>query len=228
MIIFPAPRPECTTDPECPDHLACVQEKCQDPCYSHSCGRNAECKAKNHRAICVCIYGYVGDPYTLCEERKHSFLWFYLLFLGTFFEHIPKSLFYISFHFTYTAGCKSDNECPLTQACINRECQNPCPFERCGINAECSVRNHNPKCVCLPDHIGNPYDRCRKPECLTDPDCSTTLTCRNEKCVDPCDCAQYADCTARNHRGICKCQPGYTGDPYGIACTPSKSLFNLD
>ena len=67
---FSAPRPECTTDPECPDHLACVQEKCQDPCYSHSCGRNAECKAKNHRAICVCIYGYVGDPYTLCEERK--------------------------------------------------------------------------------------------------------------------------------------------------------------
>ena len=69
-MIFSAPRPECTTDPECPNHLACVQEKCQDPCYTHSCGRNAECKAKNHRAICVCIYGYVGDPYTLCEERK--------------------------------------------------------------------------------------------------------------------------------------------------------------
>ena len=67
---FSAPKPECTTDPECPDHLACVQEKCKDPCYSNSCGRNAKCKAKNHRAICVCIYGYVGDPYTLCEERK--------------------------------------------------------------------------------------------------------------------------------------------------------------
>ena len=127
--------------------------------------------------------------------------------------------------FSLLAGCKSDSECPLTQACIDRECQNPCPFERCGVNAECSVRNHRPKCTCLPAHIGNPYDRCRKPECLVDPDCSTTLTCRNEKCVDPCDCARNADCTPRNHRGICNCRPGFTGDPYGIACTPSKDIF---
>ena len=115
----------------------------------------------------------------------------------------------------------------MTQACIDRECQNPCSFERCGVNAECSVRNHRPKCICLPDHIGNPYDRCRKPECLVDPDCSTTLTCRNEKCVDPCDCARNAECNPRNHRGICKCIPDYTGDPYGIACTPSKIISLL-
>ena len=69
-VIITAPRPECTTDPECPQHLACIQEKCQDPCYTSTCGVNAECKAKNHRAICVCIYGFVGDPYTICEERK--------------------------------------------------------------------------------------------------------------------------------------------------------------
>jgi hypothetical protein len=127
--------------------------------------------------------------------------------------------------FLSLAGCKSDSECPLTQACIDRECQNPCPFEQCGVNAECSVRNHRSKCTCLPGHIGNPYERCRRPECLTDPDCSTTLTCRNEKCVDPCDCAQNADCTPRNHRGICICRPDFTGDPYGIACTPSKNLI---
>ena len=127
----------------------------------------------------------------------------------------------------YLAGCKRDSECPLTQACIDKECQNPCPFERCGVNAECSVRNHRPKCICLPDHIGNPYDKCRRPECLTDPDCHTTLTCRNEKCVDPCDCARNAECNPRNHRGICKCIPDYTGDPYGIACTPSKIISFL-
>ena len=125
------------------------------------------------------------------------------------------------------AGCKSDSECPLTQACIDRECQDPCPFERCGLNAECNTRNHRPKCTCLPGHIGNPYDRCRKPECLTDSDCHTTLSCRNEKCVDPCDCAQNADCTPRNHRGICNCIPDFTGDPYGIACRPSKAIDYL-
>ena len=73
MHDFSAPKPECTSDPECPNHLACIQEKCQDPCYSHSCGRNAECKAKNHRAICICFPGYVGDPYSFCEERKNTF-----------------------------------------------------------------------------------------------------------------------------------------------------------
>ena len=125
------------------------------------------------------------------------------------------------------AGCKSDSECPLTQACIDRECQDPCPFERCGLNAECTTRNHHPKCTCLPGHIGNSYDRCRKPECLIDPDCHTTLQCKNEKCVDPCDCAQNADCNPRNHRGICNCIPDFTGDPYGIACNPSKTLLIL-
>ena len=69
-IIISAPRPECTSDPECPTHLACIQEKCQDPCFSTVCGQNAECRANNHRAICVCRTGFIGDPYTVCEERK--------------------------------------------------------------------------------------------------------------------------------------------------------------
>ena len=99
MITFPAPRPECTTDPECPDHLACVQEKCQDPCYSHSCGRNAECKAKNHRAICVCIYGYVGDPYTLCEERKllNSLFYIFNVFLVVILSKRKFNLTFLTF-----------------------------------------------------------------------------------------------------------------------------------
>ena len=69
-VIVTAPRPECTSDPECPQHLACIQEKCQNPCFTESCGINAECKVKNHRAFCVCLFGYEGDPYTICEERK--------------------------------------------------------------------------------------------------------------------------------------------------------------
>jgi hypothetical protein len=40
--------------------------------------------------------------------------------------------------------------------------------------------------------------------------------------VDPCQCAQNADCSPRNHQGTCKCRPGYTGDPYGVACVRSK------
>ena len=67
---FLAPKPECVSDPECPTQLACINEKCKNPCYSHTCGRNAECTVKNHRPICVCLQGFVGNPQTICEERK--------------------------------------------------------------------------------------------------------------------------------------------------------------
>ena len=67
---FIAIRPECTQDPECPQHLACIREKCKNPCSTNTCGIKAKCNSQNHRAICVCIIGYVGDPYSICEERK--------------------------------------------------------------------------------------------------------------------------------------------------------------
>ena len=73
-----APKPECLSDQDCPNHLACIQEKCQDPCFTYSCGRNAECKVKNHRALCVCLFGFLGDPYTLCEERKQKYITLYV------------------------------------------------------------------------------------------------------------------------------------------------------
>lgn len=129
-----------------------------------------------------------------------------------------------SFFLFQTAGCKSDSECPLTQTCLNRECVDPCLFEKCGINAQCSAKNHRAVCTCLPDFKPDPdpYIRCKQYECLTDPDCVPTLACRNEKCVNPCQCARFADCAVRNHRGVCTCIPGFEGDPYGVACTPSK------
>ena len=65
-----AKKPECTTDPECPDHLACIREKCQNPCFTTTCGVNAECSVIRHRAICSCKPGFEGDPYRICEERK--------------------------------------------------------------------------------------------------------------------------------------------------------------
>ena len=76
-IIFSAKRPECTTDPECPDHLACIREKCQNPCFTTTCGVNAECRVTRHRAICYCKAGYEGDPYRICEERKHLYIYLY-------------------------------------------------------------------------------------------------------------------------------------------------------
>lgn len=207
-IFLSAPQPECTRNEECPLTLACINQECKDPCFKHVCGINADCKVKRHRPICFCLPGFVGNPDQICEERK-----IVIIFM------LWQSLHDIYF---IAAGCKSDNECPLTQACIQRECQDPCIYERCGTNAQCVVQSHRATCICPPNYRGNPYDSCRRPECVTDPDCPTTLACRNEKCVDPCECARHAYCQARNHRGVCTCEPGYTGDPYGIACTESK------
>jgi hypothetical protein len=133
--------------------------------------------------------------------------------------------FYRQINCNYLAGCKSDDECLLTQACIQRECQDPCPFEQCGRKATCTTRVHRARCQCPPGHKGSPYVECKPYECLNDPECHDTLACRNEKCVDPCQCAANADCEAKRHKGICTCKPGYRGDAYLNGCELSKNYF---
>jgi hypothetical protein len=210
-VSLSAPRPECTSDPECPEQLACIREKCQNPCFTSTCGVNAQCTVKRHRAVCICNSGYEGDPYRICEERKIC-------------SHNQLGVQFYSY-LLYVAGCKSDDECPLTQACIQRECQDPCPFEQCGRKATCSTRSHRARCQCPPGHKGSPYVECKPYECLNDPECHDTLACRNEKCVDPCQCAANAKCEAKGHRGICTCNPGYRGDAYFAGCELSKICF---
>lgn len=65
-------RPECTINPECPSHLACVNQKCQDPCPG-SCGANAECRVVNHAITCVCSPGYTGNPFVQCMIQESKF-----------------------------------------------------------------------------------------------------------------------------------------------------------
>ena len=72
-LFFSAARPECLHDPECPNHLACIEEKCQNPCNYFTCGRNAECRVKEHRATCTCLHGYEGgNPNVECKKREYT------------------------------------------------------------------------------------------------------------------------------------------------------------
>ena len=54
---------ECSTNSDCPDHLACNDDldECIDICPN--CSANAHCEAKNHIAYCACNLLHVGDPY---------------------------------------------------------------------------------------------------------------------------------------------------------------------
>lgn len=59
-------RPECTINQDCVGNLACVRDKCQDPC-SGACGLNTICSVRNHVATCSCLDGFNGDPFSICQ-----------------------------------------------------------------------------------------------------------------------------------------------------------------
>lgn len=65
-------RPECTINEECPNNLACQNERCKDPCPG-SCGQFATCVVVKHSPVCSCEIGYTGDPFSGCIQiiRKH-------------------------------------------------------------------------------------------------------------------------------------------------------------
>lgn len=61
-------RPECTINPDCPSNLACIREKCENPCLG-SCGFGAQCNVVNHIPICICSEGLTGDPFVSCVPK---------------------------------------------------------------------------------------------------------------------------------------------------------------
>lgn len=62
-------RPECISNSECPSNLACVNQRCKDPCPG-SCGYNADCKVISHALVCSCPFGQTGDPLVSCAPVK--------------------------------------------------------------------------------------------------------------------------------------------------------------
>lgn len=81
-------RPECVSNSECASHLACINQKCIDPCPG-LCGANADCRVVSHTPTCVCAIGYTGDPFTSCalQQCKNVFvttLLFHVYFLTSF------------------------------------------------------------------------------------------------------------------------------------------------
>ena len=95
-------RPECRIHSECASNLACINEKCRDPCPG-ACGAFAECEVINHNAVCRCQQGYEGDPFTGCRRittREYStpFLYPVLLAIGMqlqlqlVYQHHPSKI----------------------------------------------------------------------------------------------------------------------------------------
>lgn len=63
--------PECRRDADCSPGLACIQERCQNPCsVLNPCHQTAICRVINtlpvRTMICECIPPLVGDGYSGC------------------------------------------------------------------------------------------------------------------------------------------------------------------
>lgn len=162
-------RPECTINSECPSNLACIREKCRDPCPG-SCGVGAHCSVINHTPICTCPEGYTGDPFSYCQVKpppppepvetdpcNPSPCGPNAQCNNGVCTCLPE------YQGDPYRGCRPEcvlnNDCPRNKACIRNKCVDPCPGT-CGQNAECSVVNHIPICTCITGYTGNAFVIC--------------------------------------------------------------------
>lgn len=165
-------RPECISNNECPFNLACIKEKCQDPCIN-VCGVNAECKVISHTPICSCLTGFTGDPFIQCNLQTD------VIFVDFNKPCTPSpcganavcrekngagSCSCLSNYIGNPyEGCRPEcsisSDCPADKTCIKNKCENPC-LGTCGINALCQVINHLPSCTCPESFTGNPFTIC--------------------------------------------------------------------
>lgn len=67
----------------------------------------------------------------------------------------------VCFGFFCIVSCDSNEECQLTEACINNACQRPCDIHNpCAHNAVCINTNHGSDCSCAEGFQGNGYVGC--------------------------------------------------------------------
>lgn len=64
-------RPECLRNADCSATLACITEKCRNPCKG-ACGIHTICTVINHNPVCQCEPGFTGDPFSSCKEMPRS------------------------------------------------------------------------------------------------------------------------------------------------------------
>jgi len=218
-------KPQCSRDNDCPDDYRCQSTKCVRVCQPGACGVNADCEARNHRAICECPRGYQGQPESRCAkipppepvQREPVFIDPCIPNpCGNNAEchargERPVCTCPIGYEGDPLTNCRRGecieaNDCPGHQTCQKLRCINPCNIPNiCGREAECQTRNHQPICSCGLRMVGDPFVACRR----FDP---------QELCA-PSPCGRNTNCKVRNDRAVCSCIDNYLGDPL-TGCHP--------
>lgn len=167
-------KPECISNSECLSNLACINQKCKNPCPG-TCGQNAECRVVSHTPNCFCIAGYTGDPFSFCqlplpvsvednispcvpspcganaqcrEQNRAGACTCFQDYIGNPYEGCRPE-------------CVLNSDCSSNKACVNNKCKDPCPGT-CGQNANCQVVNHLPSCNCISGFTGDPFRFCNQ------------------------------------------------------------------
>ena len=76
MLLVPStPEPECRVDQDCPSKLACIDERCQNPCQINTpCTGNQKCVVSDtlptRTVACVCPDGTVFSDRGNCQKGK--------------------------------------------------------------------------------------------------------------------------------------------------------------
>ncbi|XP_046667119.1 asialoglycoprotein receptor 2-like [Homalodisca vitripennis] len=67
--------PQCETNDDCPQYRACINRKCEDPCYDVCRGNTTTCHVRNHIPYCTCRKGFSGDPSIACKPQNPPGSW---------------------------------------------------------------------------------------------------------------------------------------------------------
>lgn len=168
----PSCRPECVVNSECTIQLACIQQKCVNPCVG-VCGAGAKCEVVNHNPICSCPVNYIGDPFERCYPRPNDPEPAINPCLpspcganskcqevdGRAVCSCLQGMFGVPPN--CRPECVINQDCPANRACLRQKCQDPCRGA-CGFNAQCHVQNHQAVCNCLNNFEGDPYAGCNQ------------------------------------------------------------------
>lgn len=196
---------DCESDSECNNAATCYNGQCVNPCIlENKCAINAECYGQNHRAVCRCGAGYLGNPEAHCERAECNA-----------HHDCPRNL--ACYSGRCVNPCIEESPCAQNAVCYVQDHESTC---RCPENLPAG----NPYSYC--EHLTTYLD---EPECRVDLDCADKLVCIKNKCIDPCPvirpCLENAKCNVLDTVPVrtmtCTCPEGWTTDIDGV-CRPSE------
>jgi hypothetical protein len=173
--------------------------RCNNP---GACGDNAKCRiTEDGVEQCFCREGFMGQPPKCRPECNVN------------------------------ADCPDKHVCTYDSRVGYPTCTKVCGAQTCGAHADCAdFEDGTFECYCPAGLYGDPLVKCETKEmklgrpCAYDYDCGVQLRCEigdvKRECVDPCQgkiCPSDLVCRAENHKPVCVCPSGFTGNQY-VGC----------